>query len=258
VPSLDWVSLNTVAAPFDDRRVRRAVNFAVDRNAAVAVFGGHGTARPTCQALPPGTSGYVRYCPYTRNPSPGGRWLGADLARARRLVAHTHRRGMLVTFWTFDEWPLLQLTRVTMRALRQLGYRTRVRFLTDSPRPPIRLDRLQAATAGNFFDTPSADAVLAPLLSCRTFKPSQPGDTANASAFCDRRMLASIARAVRLETLAPDRARRLWAAADRRLVDQAAWVPLVNEGPVYLTGTRVGNYAWSPAVGALLDQMWVA
>ena len=62
---------------------------------------------------------------------------------------------------------------------------------------------------------------------------------------------------VRLETVAPDRARQHWAAADRRLVDQAAWVPLVNEGPVYVTGSRVGNYAWSPVVGALLSQMWV-
>ena len=79
----------------------------------------------------------------------------------------------------------------------------------------------------------------------------------NRSAFCDRRMLAAIAEAVRLETVAPDRARRLWAAADRRLVDEAAWVPLVNEVAVYLTGSRVGNYAWSPMVGALLDQMWI-
>ena len=35
-------------------------------------------------------------------------------------------------------------------------------------------------------------------------------------------MIAAIAGAVRLETVAPDRARRLWAAADRRLVDEAA------------------------------------
>ena len=77
------------------------------------------------------------------------------------------------------------------------------------------------------------------------------------SAFCDRRMIAAIAGAVRLETVAPDRARRLWATADRRLVDEAAWVPLVNEVTVHVTGSDVGNYVWSPVVGALLDQMWV-
>jgi ABC-type transport system substrate-binding protein len=64
-----------------------------------------------------------------------------------------------------------------------------------------------------------------------------------------------IARAARVQTVAPDRARRLWTAADRRLVDNAAWVPLVNEVDVYVTGTRVGHYAWSPSAGVLVDQL---
>jgi peptide/nickel transport system substrate-binding protein len=257
-PSLDWVWLNTRAPPFDDIRVRRALNLAVDRNAAVDVFGGPGTARATCQAFAPGIPGYRRYCPYTRTPTSDGRWHGPDLARARRLVAGTAHRGMLVTYWEFDEWPLAPLARVTTRALRQLGYRTRVRFHTEEKPPRVRPDHLQAHGAGGVSDYLGASQFLAPFVpSCRDFRPRVPGDVPNVSAFCDRQMLVAIADAMRLDPVSPDRARRRWAAADRRLVDRAAWVPLVNEVLVYVTGARVGNYAWSPAIGAQLDQMWV-
>ena len=76
-------------------------------------------------------------------------------------------------------------------------------------------------------------------------------------------MIAAIAGAVRLETVAPDRARRLWAAADRRLVDEAAWVPLVNEVTVHVTGPRrrqlrlesSGRSAAGPDVGPLTSHL---
>ena len=100
-PPADRVFNALALTPFDDVRVRRALNLAVDRNAAVDAFGGPGTAVPACQMLPPGISGYVRYCPYTRDPSASGRWKGPDLQRARRLVAGTRHRGMLVTYWVF-------------------------------------------------------------------------------------------------------------------------------------------------------------
>ena len=167
--------LNTRAAPFDDVRVRRALSLAVDRDAAVEVFGGPGTARATCQVLPPGTSGYVRYCPYTRRPAAAGRWQGPDLARARQLVAGTRDRGMLVTYWTWNEWPLEPLARVTMRALRELGYRTRLRFLIDDHPPPLRPDRVQAAGAGAVLDRPGAAQFFAPFLACRGWRPRRPG-----------------------------------------------------------------------------------
>ena len=86
-PSDVALFLNTRVPPFDDERVRQALNVAVDRRAVVRAVGGPAAATPTCQILPPNFPGYVRYCPYD----------APDLRTARRLVAASGTRGMRVS-----------------------------------------------------------------------------------------------------------------------------------------------------------------
>ena len=70
--------------PFDDVRVRRAVNTAFDREAFARLLGG--AVAPTCQILPLNFPGYRPTCPYVlggvagyligrpgRHPGAGGR-----------------------------------------------------------------------------------------------------------------------------------------------------------------------------------------
>jgi DNA-binding SARP family transcriptional activator/ABC-type transport system substrate-binding protein len=99
IPTTDFFQFNLTLPPFDDVRVRRAFNLALDRRKIVRLYGGPDIAAPTCQVLPPGIPGYRPYCPYTRNPGPSGHWNGPDLARARRLVAASGTRGARVTLW---------------------------------------------------------------------------------------------------------------------------------------------------------------
>jgi peptide/nickel transport system substrate-binding protein len=67
------------------------VNFALDRQAAVNIFGGKNLATPTCQILPPGFPGYKPYCPYTLHP--GTTWSAPDLAKAQALMKASGRLG---------------------------------------------------------------------------------------------------------------------------------------------------------------------
>ena len=85
--------LNTRVPPFNDVRVRRAVNYAVDRNRMDDLRGGPELERPSCQVLPPNLDGYRRYCPYTIRPSADGRYTGPDLAKARSSSPHRARRA---------------------------------------------------------------------------------------------------------------------------------------------------------------------
>src|SRR6201999_4447747 len=96
---IEFVPLNTHRRPFNDARVRRALNYAVDRRHIADLYGGSAFASPTCQPLAPGLPGYERYCPYTRHPTHSGVWSAPDLATARALVAASGTRGETVDVW---------------------------------------------------------------------------------------------------------------------------------------------------------------
>ena len=128
-PFVTYLFLNTREPPFDDVRVRRALNYAVDRRRMVELAGGSGVAGLTCQVIPPGLPGYVPTCPFTSAPTRGGGWSAPDLARARRLVAASGSRGARVRVFAGPKYP--GIGHYTGAALRRLGYRVRVRVLQD-------------------------------------------------------------------------------------------------------------------------------
>ena len=55
----------------------------------------------------------------------------------------------------------------------------------------------------------------------------------------------------------PARALELMAEVDRRVMQLAPWVPLVNSRAVVVVSRRVGNVQFNPEWGTLIDQLWV-
>jgi peptide/nickel transport system substrate-binding protein len=255
-PATIALFLNTRLAPFDRLDVRRALNYAADRAAAVQVAGGSEVAQATCQILPPHFPGYSPYCPW--NPGATTQSTAApDLAKARALVAASGTRGMKVTFWS---WAALGgFGPYAVKLLRSLGYVVSMKVSGDSYFNVIGDSRTRAQIGTNEWisDYPAASGFLNAIFSCAAFVPRSPLNL-NDSQFCDPRLDRRIGTALTEQATNPDAARGLWERADRQTVDQAPWVPLVNPKTVDVLSKRVGNYQYSPnGLGMPFDRLWV-
>jgi peptide/nickel transport system substrate-binding protein len=229
-------------------RVRRALNYGIDRRAVVRAVGGSSAATPTCQILPPNFPGYVRYCPYS----------APDLRTARRLVGASGTRGMRVTIWSTRF--LAPGARPIVALLRRLGYRPALRVISDVDKYSLAVsDSRTGAQAVMFYwaaDYPAPSNILAHLLSCAAFQPASVSQF-NLAEFCDPAIDARMRSAARAQMTNPQLANRRWAGVDRALVDAGVWLPLYNPRAVELLSQRVGGRRYNPLYGTLIDQLWV-
>jgi peptide/nickel transport system substrate-binding protein len=173
-------------------------------------------------------------------------------------AAHTRveTRGMRIRVLTD---PHLPDTAYVISLLRKLGYRASARPVAGDRYNHLASNtrnRTQISVGGTLTDYPAPSNIIQTWLSCGSLK-SESDLNANRAGFCDPTVDAGIESALALETSDPKAANRLWAAIDRKIVDQAPWLPTVNLNTVDFLPARVGNYQFHPQWGMLLDQLWV-
>jgi oligopeptide transport system substrate-binding protein len=154
--SLRHYGFNTRVKPFDDRRVRQALIYAIDRQALVeeAFLGRYTPARGI---LPPGTQGF--------NPSLRG-YLH-DPARARELLAqagYPGGRGLpSVVIWSGAKHDaILREHEMIRRSLESVGVHVEFEYLTDWPAFSRMLDerKMPVFLHAWFADVPDPDNFL--------------------------------------------------------------------------------------------------
>ena len=248
--------LNTRLPPFDHPDVRRALNYAADRAAAVTALGGPEVAQTTCQILPPHFPGYRPYCPFSAGTSPV--WTAPDLAKARALVARSGTRGMKIRYWSWGG--LGALGPYAARLLRSLGYRVSLKTIAGTNYFPEAYDSRSRAQIGTYewiTDYPTASGFFNALFTCASYAPASAVNN-NASEFCDPRIDRQVGHALAQQVTSAESARTLWERIDQETVNEAPWVPLVNPKVVDVLSKRVGNYQYTPSgLGVLFDQLWV-
>src|SRR5207244_12738521 len=102
--------MNNRVAPFNDVRVRQAVNYAINRQALVRVYGG--LANPTENILPPTYPQYKKHALYPYN-----------LAKAKKLIQQAGVKGMAVTVWNHDRGQDPKATEYLTSVLNSLGFK---------------------------------------------------------------------------------------------------------------------------------------
>ncbi|MFI6407180.1 ABC transporter substrate-binding protein [Streptomyces sp. NPDC050548] len=251
---------NTRMPPFDDKRVRQALSYAVDRKRLVTLMGGPELASGSCQSLPPGFPGYRPYCPYTRSPSSDGSWSGPDLARARKLIEASGTAGAEVGVWTWTvEWSR-RVADYFVDLLDELGYRATLHVVPEDTYWTTVADSdtgAQLMVNGWFPDYPSSATYFTPNVTCDGFRPGDGSNSVNFPEYCSPALDRLIASALAAQGRDPGEARRLWARVDRTVVDEAVQLPVANVRQVAFTSARLGNYQTTPGFGPLVSQMWV-
>lgn len=258
VPAVFYMIMNTKVAPFNNVLVRRAINYATDRNATSKIFGGSKLARPTCQVLPPNFPGYRPYCPYSKGGG-GTTWRAPDLAKARELVERSGTKGMEITIVNPNIPPGKSTGLYFRDLLNSLGYKAKLKLLALPVFDPLvknSRNKIQMNLQVWFADYPAPSNFLYVLTSCAGFRANNDSNP-NVAEFCDRKISAQMEKALALGATNPAAANRLWASIDRKVTDQAPWVSLMNPQVVTFVSKRLGNYQFNPQWQLLFSKAWV-
>ncbi len=260
VPQVFHMALNTRVAPFDNVKVRQAVNYATDRAAIIKAWGGPQVATPTCQILPPDFPGYAAYCPYTTSPG-DGKWHGPDMAKAQQLVAESGTKGQKVAVICTPDEASKAVCLYFVSLLKQLGYDSSIKVLSAAVEYPYVQDssnKAQISFSYWYPDYPSGADWFDVVVGCNGFHPNSTA-SANLSEFCDPTIQKMTEKAIETSVTDQAAANQMWTQVDKATTDQAPWVSLFLPKHIDFVSSRVGNYIFDPNVlvgGILIDQAW--
>jgi DNA-binding SARP family transcriptional activator/ABC-type transport system substrate-binding protein/DNA-binding beta-propeller fold protein YncE len=239
---LDQLIFNTSRAPFSSARLRRAVNFALDRR-ALARQGLYTDlpASPTDQYLPPTMPGFRDAQIYPFEP---------DLAKARRLAGPERRRVVLYSESTPTHLRFAEIVKANLRAI---GIDVEIRALGVSiyARVARRGEPFDMALVGWVADHPDPFDFLR-LLDGRTIGPD---GNLNQAYFQDPGYNRRLDAALRL----PSPAREIaLGRLDVHVARTAApWAALSNERGYDFFSARIGCQAYNPAFGVELGSLCI-
>jgi peptide/nickel transport system substrate-binding protein len=203
--------MNTRQAPFDDVRVRQAVNHAVDSRALERIYAGQITG--TQQILPPGMPGYKRIELYPH-----------DLAKAKELLVKADPSDREITIWTDNESPNDEAGEYLEGVLKELGFKTTLKLINSDNYFGLigneSTPNLDIGFANWFEDYPHPNDFFQPLLSGESIVSTGATNLAR----IDVPALNAEIERLGEGPLSPQ-VEAEYAELDRKFMEQAPWVP---------------------------------
>jgi len=121
-----YMFMNARVPPFDDPKVREAVNWGIDKPGLARLFAGE--VAPGCSFLPPGVPGFdealdVDDCPWGNPNEP------PDLEKARSLIKEAGVDGMEVTVYSNNDDPSDKVGAAYADMLTKMGFNAKPKIL---------------------------------------------------------------------------------------------------------------------------------
>ena len=244
--NVTYFSMNTRKPPFDKLAVRQAVNYAIDRNALVKIFGGQGI--PSETVLPPGFgSSYQEHHLYPH-----------DVAKAKQLIQQAGASGASVQIWTTNADPAPKAAQYLASVLSQIGLNvTGVKAVDDS----VYWDTLLTQSgdpqiAFNHFDQdfPEGEDFIDTTLNGEHIVNIGNNDVSNTddptlNAMIDRTKLMPLGAARNAQ----------WAKIDAYFMQHdAGWAPFLHLEQATFVSPRLHGLIFTGSYFELIPEMWLS
>ena len=206
--------MNLRQKPFDNLKVRQAVNYAINREALVRVYGG--LAQATENVLPPTYPSYKKHNLYPYN-----------LQKAKQLVTASGDKGMSVTVWNHARGVDPKASAYLVDVLNSIGLKAKEKIINAAiywTTMGNQATKAQIGFADWFQDYPHPLDWFDVLLNGDRITDTHNNNYAN---FDDSAVNAKIENLKKQPSLTSS-VNSQWAAVDQQIMQQAPWVPFMN------------------------------
>jgi peptide/nickel transport system substrate-binding protein len=206
--------MNVREKPFDNLKVRQAVNYAINRDALVRVYGG--LAQPTENVLPPTYPQYKKLDLYPYN-----------LAKAKQLIKDAGATGAEVTVWNHARGVDPKASAYLVDVLNSIGLKAKEKVINAAiywTTMGNQATKAQIGFADWFQDYPHPLDWFDVLLNGDRITDTHNNNYAN---FDDPAVNKKIAE-LKKEPKTTDAVNAQWADVDKMVMEQAPWAPFLN------------------------------
>jgi peptide/nickel transport system substrate-binding protein len=209
--------MNNRVAPFDNVKVRQAVNFAINREALVRIYGG--LATPTENVLPPTYPQYKKLNLYPYN-----------VAKAKSLIKAAGATGADVTIWTSNNESRRapEAGQYLQGVLKSIGLNAKLKEINAAvywTTVGNQATKAQIGFADWFQDYPHPLDWFDVLLNGNRITQTHNNNYSN---FNDSAVNAKI-DALKKEPVLTSSVNSQWAGVDKAVMQQAGWAPYINQ-----------------------------
>ncbi|WP_342234961.1 ABC transporter substrate-binding protein [Inquilinus sp. OTU3971] len=227
-----YITMNVKAKPFDDVRVRQAVNMAINKSRIIRII--NGRAMPATQPLPPSMPGYAAdYKGYAY-----------DVAGAKKLMADAGQAdGFTTDLYVANTDPQPRIAQAIQQDLAQIGIKAEIKALAQANVIAAGGDEKQSTMIWSggmawIADFPDPSNFYGPILGCGGAVPGGWNWSWYCNADLDKR--AAEADSIADPAKAAEREAK-WRDIFLDIMKDAPWAPVFNEQRYTIRSERMGG-----------------